>query len=109
MIINYIIRFVGSDIITDYDGMNHYAAKGIGFDSPIAENEILVNENLSFIDEVHTIIHEIIEAEAMKKGALYFPSHRRANRSEEIPENIAVVSKALQEMLDRKYGYDYVD
>jgi len=103
MLLKYKIRFVGSDIITDYDGMNYYAAIAEKFDHPIAKDEIFVNENLSFIEKVHTIIHEIVEAEYMRVyGWDYWKAHRLADKIEEISANIIVISNALQKLLYAK-------
>jgi dimeric dUTPase (all-alpha-NTP-PPase superfamily) len=86
--LEYKIKQVGFDIITDYDGMNYYAAKQIGFDSKIKPNEVLINKDLTFIEKIHTIIHEIAEAEKMKQGWNYWQAHKHAEKMEAINRNI---------------------
>ena len=96
MKLKYRIKFVGSDVLTDYDGMNYYAAREIGFDCKIQENEILVNESLNFSEVVHTIIHEIAEAEKMKLGWHYWQAHRHAYAVENNVDNLKTVANKIK-------------
>jgi hypothetical protein len=96
--IKYRIKFVGDDVLVDYDGMNWYAAQEIGFDVPIAQNEIFINEEtLTRPEIVSTIVHEIIEANQMRGGLHYWAAHKIAAEAEKNPENLDIVENYLNE------------
>lgn len=94
----YKIKFVSDDILVDYDGMNYYAAKFIGFDFPILENEIFVNKDtLTFPEQISTIVHEIYESESMKGGKSYWEAHKLAAQAEKNENNLSQIEKFLNE------------
>ena len=96
--IKYRIKFVGDDVLVDYDGMNWFAAQEIGFDVPIAQNEIFINEQtLTKPEIVATIVHEITEANHMRDGLHYWKAHKIAAEAEKDPKNLAIVERYLEE------------
>lgn len=77
----YIIKTVSSKKLKDYDGMNYYAGKKLGYHIE-KKNIIHIRSGLSKKDRTKTINHEITEAEMMKKGFSYWTSHDVALKSE---------------------------
>jgi predicted metallopeptidase len=92
----YKITFVSDQLLAGYDGMNYYAAQEIGFNYIIDKNHILVNNTLSFDEKIHTIIHEIAEAEHMKQGSHYWHAHTHAYTAENNAHNLANLQTLLQ-------------
>ena len=57
--------------------MNHYAAKELNFKPAPQKNEIFIEKDKpNFMES--TLIHELIEAELMKKGMRYKTAHKKA-------------------------------
>lgn len=77
----YKIKIVGPHDLQDFGGMNYYAAKHLKF-KPIPEkNEIFIEKDKkNYMDS--TILHEITEAELMKKGMKYKQAHRKSVEAE---------------------------
>lgn len=63
--------------LTEYDGMNSYAAKELGIDYPYGKDTIVVNRNLSPKKKQWTIQHEKIEQQLMSGGMDYESAHSR--------------------------------
>lgn len=79
---NYIVKEVPVKQLKDYDGMNYYAGKKLGYQID-KKNVIHVRKGLNSRDKRKTIKHEIVEAELMKKGFSYWTSHTRALKEED--------------------------
>jgi hypothetical protein len=80
--------------------MNYYAAKAIGFDYPIAEDEICVNkETLTIPEMIQTAIHEVVEAQHMEFGLSYWQAHKLAAKAELDPENIKTMAEVINKLL----------
>ena len=63
--------------LNDFGGMNYYAAKELRFKPIPRKNEIFIeSDKPNFMES--TLIHEITEAELMKKGMNYLPAHKKA-------------------------------
>ena len=77
--------------IDNFGGMNHYAAKELKFKPMPQKNEIFIEEDKPKFME-STLIHELTEAELMKKGMRYKPAHKKAIDTEIkaglVPKNI---------------------
>ena len=84
-------------MLIDYDGMNHYAAKVLGFKHPIAKDEIFINrDTLTRRETIQTIVHEIVEANHMKEdNIIYWDAHELAAKAEKDPKNIAEITTFL--------------
>jgi hypothetical protein len=77
------VRAVGPSVLRDYDGMNYYAARKMGFDGfPMRKNTILVDSRMPKSRIRQTIRHEILEARKMERGEEYWPAHRYALKNE---------------------------
>lgn len=76
------VKYVGSKILHDYAGMNYYAAKAMGFSKNKQKNVILIDRKLSKNIKKKTIIHEVCEANLMRKGMKYWSAHLRALKKE---------------------------
>lgn len=73
----YTVYAVAPAVLKDYDGMNHYAARQLGFRPLPGKREILVSADSK--DPLGTIGHEIDEIELMRdRGLTYWEAHRRA-------------------------------
>ena len=70
------------NVLKDYVGMNHYAAKCLGFKPLPEKNEILVADDLTSEERRRTIRHEIMEMELMKKGMPFWDAHKVALKKE---------------------------
>jgi len=69
------------DIYThDFVGMNPEAAKVLDFKCP--SNTIVIDSNLDWREKCHTLKHEIVEYDLMKRGMSYGRAHRRALKLE---------------------------
>lgn len=73
--LDYKIRYLPNSVMKDYEGMNYYAAKEIGFKPLPKKNEIFILRTLSKKDKYKTILHERLEADKMKKGMRYWKAH----------------------------------
>ncbi len=67
-------RFVGEDVLYDYNGMNPVVAKVFGF-TGIGEDECLILDSLSDEEKQTTIQHEIEENERVGAGESYWAVH----------------------------------
>ncbi len=67
--------------LNDFGGMNHYAAKELKFKPIPMRNEIFIEKDKPKFME-STLIHELTEAELMKKGMRYKPAHKIAINTE---------------------------
>jgi hypothetical protein len=75
------VRLVKDRVTRDYIGMNPMAAKAIGF--KIAPNTIEIDNNLTWKEKCHTLNHELIEYDLMKKkGWPYWKAHKKALKLE---------------------------
>lgn len=78
---NYKIKIVGKDALQNYGGMNYYAAKHLKFKPVPNKNEILIEkDDKNYMDS--TILHEITEADLMKKGVGFNQAHKKAMDAE---------------------------
>jgi hypothetical protein len=71
-----------SKVLADFDGMNYYASKQLGFDYAMAPNVIFVKDTLSNDKKASVILHEMTEAYLMQRGMTYFRAHRKALEAE---------------------------
>ena len=63
--------------LDNFGGMNHYAAKELNFKPAPQKNEIFIEKDKpNFMES--TLIHELTEAELMKKGMSYKIAHKKA-------------------------------
>lgn len=73
----YKVKIVDPPLLRDYSGMNHYAAIEIGF-TPIPDEDEILIEKSSIPIMKQTILHEVTEAELMKRGMKYWNAHKIA-------------------------------
>ena len=73
----YKVKQVGSKVLIDYAGMNHYAAKSMGFKG-CKPKEILIHKGLTAKTKDETLRHELCEIDKMKKGDSYWQAHKHA-------------------------------
>ena len=67
--------------LNNFGGMNHYAAKELNFKPMPQKNEIFIEKDKpNFMES--TLIHELTEAELMKKGMRYKTAHKKAINAE---------------------------
>ena len=71
-----------NELTKDYAGMNHYAAKTLGFKPLPKKDEILVADDLTSEERRRTIRHEIVEMDLMKKGLSFWDAHKTALKKE---------------------------
>ena len=69
---------VGAGCLKDYDGMNAYAGKAMGFKPKLKKDEVLVDRRLKASYKKEVVAHEIIEARLMKRGMHYWTAHNIA-------------------------------
>jgi len=79
---NFRVKTVSKDMLKDYAGMNHYAAKWLGFKPLPEKDEILVADDLTGDERRRTIKHEIVEMDLMKKGVPFWEAHKTALKKE---------------------------
>lgn len=74
----YKVRIVPKSTMGDWAGMNAFAAREVGFEHEVPENEVWISEEQS--DKREVALHEIVEADLMrKKGFAYKEAHRLTN------------------------------
>ena len=77
---NFRVQNVSAKKLKDYDGMNYYAAKKLGYPYIDKKNVIHVRKGLSEEDKVKTVRHEKLEATLMHKyGYKYWRAHMLAD------------------------------
>jgi hypothetical protein len=87
--LHFKVKYVGRKKLRDYDGMNYYAAKKLGYPHIDKPNVVHVANDLSSYDKGLTVKHEINEARLMKLGFKYWKAHS-------IAEKDKLVKKALR-------------
>lgn len=81
-IVRFIIKTVPDKKMKDYEGMNYFAAKPLGFKPTPKPNEVFINDIYCGKKREQVIKHEEIEAHLMQHGYPYFKAHGIANKSE---------------------------
>ena len=77
----YRVYAVPSRVLRDFDGMNFYAARVLGFRPRPGRNEIFVAASSK--DMYRTLRHEVVEARLMRdRRWSYWRAHTRALRKE---------------------------
>lgn len=91
--------------LKDYDGMNYYAAKAMGYKPIPKKNEILIDRKS--INKKETIKHELIEYELMRNGTSYWPAHCKALQLEKDNSKNKFKLQTTVPVVDyaRSYGY----
>jgi len=79
----YRVRTVSPSVLRDYDGLNFYSARQLGFRPVPAKDEVLIASDSS--NPKATIKHEVVEAELMKRGADYWSAHKAGLEAEKRP------------------------
>jgi len=74
------VRKVPDNKTKDYVGMNDLAAKPLGY--KMAKKTIYIDKNLSTRAKAHTLNHEMIERDLMRKGKTYWQAHKVALKKE---------------------------
>ena len=78
------VTYVGSNILSDFAGMNHFAGKEMHFHPLPKKNEMFVDRELPMIDKAKTILHEATEIDLMRHGHPYWSAHKEALKSEKL-------------------------
>lgn len=79
------VKPVGNKVLKDYAGMNHYAAKQLGFKPVPPKNVILIDKTYKGSKKEALLKHEAEEAHLMSHGKTYFAAHKMALKAEHKP------------------------
>jgi hypothetical protein len=86
--LDFKVKFVDSQTLLDYAGMNSFAARAFGFRDLRDEYEILIDQELSEETQARTLKHEVIEFSLMKYDYLtYWQAHKIASNYERFGHN----------------------
>ena len=72
----YKVKFVSSDKLKDYTGMNDEAGQLFGI--KITEQEIWIDKSMTNKIKYETLRHEAVEEPLMEDGMKYWPAHKIA-------------------------------
>ena len=62
----------------DFGGMNREAAHEFGFKWSYGDRTVAIQPGQGKVKDRNTVLHETVEAEAMKRGECYATAHKQA-------------------------------